>query len=411
MKNTFVKIIGFLIFGNLVAYSQEKDSLDIQFLEVKKLEKTGNRIEAKKKTDKLIAKYPTNVDVAIFGAQLKAFDNEFPESLARLQKLIDEHPKHYDVIAVYIDVLRWNNENIKSIQYCDTLLKYYPKNEEIFIKKGKALEIIQKNEDAKTIYKEVLATNPTQEDALIAIKRLNKVSYKNHFGIFYANTSFKESMRPWHMGGFEWMRKKKIFPLRAQLTMATRYDEFASQLELEAYPKLNKKMSLHVGVGFSNNDIIFPNWRSTLDIYRTLPNKFEAAIGFRTLKYPNGINMIYASYLGKYYKNYWILYRGYYYTPPNESKMYFSHTAQVRRYYNDPDNYTAATLFTGNTPFSVGWLNQISGVKTQGFNIEQQLKINDTRLIKLVFMYENEEFVPNKTRNKFTLMGTLITRF
>lgn len=404
-------ILLFLIIGNTLLFSQNTENFEVRFLEAKQLERSGNRIEAINQTEKLISEFPTEVDVAIFGAQLQAFNKNYPESLKRLEKLNETYPNNYDILSVYIDVLRWDNQNEKSLQFCDSLLQLYPDNEEILIKKGKSLEILEKEEEALKVFEQVLLKNPTQEEALVAKKRLSVTSYKNHLGIFYYNSSFLEDIKPWHMGGIELMRKTKIFPIRAQLTTATRFDEFGTQLEAEAYPKLSAKMSAHVGLGFGNNIRIFPDWRSTLDIYRTLPHKFEFSLGFRTLKYPNGINMIYAGYLGKYFNNYWLVYRGYVFSPPDESKLYLSHTAMIRRYGNDIDNFTAISFFTGNTPFSAGWLNQIYGVTTQGVNVEQQLKIKKDRILKLAFMYENEEYAPEKTRNRLTFMFTLINRF
>ncbi len=404
-------ILFFLLVGNTLLFSQNTENFDVRFLEAKKLERNGNRIEAINQTEKLINEFPNHVEVAIFGAQLQAFEKNHSESLKRLEKLNETYPNNYDILSVYIDVLRWDNQNEKSIQVSNALLQLYPDNEEILIKKGKSLEIQTKNEEALKIFEQVLAKNPTQEDALAAKKRLSQKQYKNHLGVFYYNSSFVEKLAPWHMGGFELMRKTKVFPLRAQLTTATRYDEFATQLEMEAYPKLSAKMSAHVGLGFANNLKIFPDWRSTLDIYRTLPKKFEVSLGFRTLKYNNGINMIYAGYLGKYYKNFWFVYRGYVFSPPDENNLYLSHTAMIRRYGKDIDNFTSISFFTGNTPFSVGWLNQIYGVTTQGINVEQQVKIKMDRILKLGFMYENEEYAPEKTRNRLTFMFTLINRF
>jgi hypothetical protein len=83
----------------------------------------------------------------------------------------------------------------------------------------------------------------------------------------------------------------------------------------------------------------------------------------------------------------------------------------IRRYGKDTDNFTSVSFFTGSTPFSVGWLNQIYGVTTQGINIEQQFKIYDYRIVKLGLMYENEEISLDKTRNRITVMATLIKRF
>ncbi len=381
-----------------------------RFLEAKLLEKNQKRPEAKAIMNELVQQHPDNLEMGLLDAQLNAFDKEYITSLSKFEILIPKDSTNYDVLSSYIDVLRWSGDNTKSITFCEKQLANHPKDENTLLQKTKALENDQQIDEALAVVDELLKINPNNTEAQTIQRRLKEKNIKSHFGIFYMNSFFKEKLDPWHIGGVELLRKTKVFPLRFQLSTAMRFDEVSTQFEAEAYPRLNDKMSMHVGAGFSNNSILFPNWRSTLDIYRTLPNGFEASLGFRTLKLSNGNNMIYAVYLGKYYKKYWILYRGYYFTPPATTTGYLSHQFQVRRYYKNTDNYTDFSFYTGKFPFNaIG--NQNLNVKTAGFKIEQQIKVNEYRLFKVAAMYENEEYAPARFRNRISIMGTIIKRF
>ncbi|MCE3297131.1 MAG: hypothetical protein K0R65_2845 [Crocinitomicaceae bacterium] len=404
----------FCLFISLGIFAQQ-DSSAVLFKRAKEHEASGNRKEARRIMLQLVSVYPADVDFGLFNARLKAYDEEFKAAISDLELLQQKHPSHYEILSSLADISRWDGQYELSLQTSDSLLKYYPQDQLPYVKKALVHEDRHEYDEAEKLLLRVLEKLPGDKEILQILERVRSKNYKQHMGVFYYNTSFIQSFAPWHFGGVEYMRKTRFAPLRAVASIASRFEEQSLQFELEAYPKLGKKSYLYAGAGFSDGKNLFPDWRTSLELYRVFPRKWEASLGFRNLNYVsklnNGsdMNFVFTASLGKYFPKYWMYYRNF--ARFETSGSSFSHLLHLRRYLEDEDRYLALSLIQGANPMFVGWLNQFSTLNTTGAALDYQFKWKSKNIGKLSFLYEKEEYLPGMERDRLTAMMTYLKRF
>ncbi len=383
---------------------------ELRLLKINLLVKDKRYDEALKDLAVLMKDYPQDLTLEMYEAKIYAYKQDYKTSIEKHKTLVQKNPDDFDLINQYVDVLRWDNQYEAALAWCEFLLDNEPKNIEVLFKKARIQEALENNKDAMATYRTILAIEPDNQEAADALNRLEELDYKSHIGVFYFLTFF-EDQAPWHFSGVEFQHNFKNFPVRAVLTRAHRFGQRATQFEIEAYPKINERMYIHAGLGFSNSSVILPSSRWMGDLYRTFNNGFEGSVGFRSLVFGEVNNFFLSFYGAKYYKNWWFFYRNFIFPPPNDNRVYLTHTFQARYYYNDKDRFTALTFFTGNLPLFAAVLDDNFSSRTTGFNLEHQIKFEKFWLARFGLMVESEEFQVQRFRNRYTLVGILIKRF
>ena len=98
--------------------------------------------------------------------------------------------------------------------------------------------------------------------------------------------------------------------------------------------------------GFSNTDL-FPSFRLGGELYKSLPNAFEASLGFRSLKYTE-ITTIYTGSVGWYTGNSYWSFRTY--ITPSDAGSSKSGRLNYRKYRSDAENYYSISVGIGFSP-------------------------------------------------------------
>lgn len=104
---------------------------------------------------------------------------------------------------------------------------------------------------------------------------------------------------------------------------------------------------LYVGAGYSDNDVVFPKFRSGLSLYANLPFRLEGELGFRQLYFTENI-MMYTASLGQYYENFWYNIRAF--IGLNQDRISQSYAANVRYYPKGALDYWGLQIGTGIEP-------------------------------------------------------------
>ena len=181
------------------------------------------------------------------------------------------------------------------------------------------------------------------------------VHYKNNILIQdELSFSIKNSPNPSHFASIEYGHRFKNLPVIARFNYTNRFNLDATQLEVELYPSLSKKVYCSFNAGYSNA-VLFPDYKAGGSVYFTLPKAFEIEGGFRYLHYPDPA-IIYLGSLGKYYKRFWFNIGGYF--TPAHGKLFTSYVFKTR-YYTSDENYFFLLLGKGISPDDKKYLNNI----------------------------------------------------
>ncbi len=129
-------------------------------------------------------------------------------------------------------------------------------------------------------------------------------------GADYSYQSFGGDIDAWQLAALTVGRRTADGSVFARVNYANRFGSSGEQLEVDAYPRLSKNMYAYLNLGYSASDI-FPAWRSGAELFASLPEAWEASLGYRQLRF-NGtpVTMITGA-VGKYVGNYWFSLRPY----------------------------------------------------------------------------------------------------
>ena len=117
-----------------------------------------------------------------------------------------------------------------------------------------------------------------------------KDSLHNTISVGYEHYHFdKQFSDDWQIGSVEYKREASSGAYLGRFNYADRLGRTGWQAEVEAYPKLSRKMYAYLGAGYSSSLPVFPQWRSGGSLFFVLPKGWEAEGGVRHLYFDQNI--------------------------------------------------------------------------------------------------------------------------
>lgn len=161
----------------------------------------------------------------------------------------------------------------------------------------------------------------------------------------YAN--FQGSIDPWSSASISLAHRSAWGSLIGRANLANRFAKSGTQVEVDAYPRTGKSTYLYLNAGYSQSSI-FPEWRFGGELFTSLPNAWEASLGFRQLRFGGDPVTLYTGAVGGYFGNYWASVRPF--VRFKSSGTSASAEVTVRRYFQDADNYVGLRASYGSGP-------------------------------------------------------------
>lgn len=250
----------------------------------------------------------------------------------------------------------------------------------------------------------LLACNAIAESDLVS----EEVPYiaKNKAIISYAHDELTQGFDPWNQISFSLGHKFSFGSVIARINQGNRFNSDGTQFEVDAYPRIREGTYLYVNAGHSD-DSIFPRKRFGIEVFQSLPQSWEASIGMRYLEFSSSIVRIFTGTVGKYYGNYYYLFRAN--LVPDNAGTSFSGRMQIRRYIGD-ESYIAVSGSAGESPTQVTPGNLVV-LRSSGGSLDlyQMLALN--LFGSLGLSYSNDEIRAGSFRGDWTFSGALEKRF
>jgi len=221
-------------------------------------------------------------------------------------------------------------------------------------------------------------------------------------GLQYSFIHFDKRFNdPWHLATASYSRNLKSAYLGLNLNYANRFQQNASEVELETYPKFKKGLYAYVGGAMKlNSNQLFPDYRLGISIYKSLPNKFELETGLRHLQF-NDITNVWVLGFGKYVGNSYLNLRSYW--TNNESRLNESFIFTAKFYLSDDRHdywsFNAGTgiAFDDRTQIN----NTIYQLNSFRAGLDYSKNINPKTIVKAGFQWINEEYLNDTFGNQF----------
>jgi YaiO family outer membrane protein len=159
----------------------------------------------------------------------------------------------------------------------------------------------------------------------------------NKIWLNYEYQHFNQDFAAWNWWSLEYSHRFDWGALVGRVNWADRFDQTASQYEVDAYPHLWKGAYLYLNYGVSGQDTFFPSRKYGAELYFSLPKQFEASVGVRRLEYSVSDVWLYTGSIGWYRGNWYMSFRPWVSNKPGDTSV--SASFMARRYLATKDDY------------------------------------------------------------------------
>lgn len=351
IRKLYVKcLVVVLVFAMYQGVAQQKSfngDPDVSFKKAREMAFNNKRKQAQDTLRLILSKYPNYLDVRSFLASTYSWDGDYEQSRIEFAYILSKDPKRkQDWIAATNNEL-WGEKPFKALQLISKALVQYPEDTDVLYLKAKAQEDAGDTEEALQTIALLIKEKPGNKKVkLYRDGLINRLSM-NAVGVSYAIDIFGENARdPMQYLTLKYSRQTKYGSITGKININRRFQKNGMQYEIDMYPRIVNGMYAYASVGVSNTDL-FPGFRVGGELFKSLPNAFEASLGFRSLKFTE-ITTIYTGSLGWYTgNNYWVFRT---YITPGDAGSSKSGRLTYRKYRNDADNYLSVSVGVGFSP-------------------------------------------------------------
>ena len=352
MKSTHIKAVffsmAFLVVLN--SYSQEKifkGNPDTAFETARQMAFNNQRKQAQDTLLLILTKYPDYLDIRSFLGSTYSWDGNYKLARKAFEYVLNKDPKRKtDWIAAI------NNELYAELPYnafdlVKKALVHFPEDVDILFYKAKTEYNLEHPEKALRTLDDIIAKDNTNEkvnsyrNSLVNSLRFNSIGLSSSVVTYDKNERAASQY-----GTLSYSRQTKYGSIIGKVNYSRRFETNNIQYEVDLYPRISNGLYAYVSAGFSTDDF-FPSVRYGAELYKSLPNSFEASLGFRGLKFST-TTIIYTGSVGWYKgSSYWSFRT---YITPGDNGSSKSGTLQYRKYYSDADNYFSLAIGFGFSP-------------------------------------------------------------
>ena len=211
--------------------------------------------------------------------------------------------------------------------------------------------------------------------------------------------SFSGDTDPWRLASVALTRRTAAGSFIARVNYANRFATDGVQVEADAYPRLNKTVYLYLNAGYSSATV-FPEWRAGGEVFTSLPNAWEASLGFRQLRFGGAPVTLITGAVGKYIGNYWLSLRPY--LRSKDSGLSASAGLTARRYFEDGDHWVGAAASYGSSPTDRITPDAVGRTHALSLSLNGSTGLTPRLLATWTLGHDAEELAPGRTRNSVT---------
>jgi len=374
-----------------------------------------NYKEAITLAQKALEQTPDYPDLNIFIGRLYTWDGQTENARNTFDSVVKKYPNNQDAYLAYGSLEYWSKNYDKALKLTDKGLAISPKSEELLLLRARILSDSRKYPEANNSLKTLLEINPKNNNARTLSQKISMMSSKNAVGINYDYYHFdKRFDDDWHIAGIDYTRQGSFGTVTGRVNYANKFAMDALQFEIESYPRISNTFYAFVNLGVSDDQGIFPEYKTGFSLFANLPKGFEAEGGFRMLSFSAEQTWTYTASVGKYYKNLWFNFRAY--VTPNSDSVGQSYQLTTRYYLGGPDDYLSLRLGTGVNPDGQNNIllnGEVFNYKLKSNNIaaEYRTTISRTYVFYLKAGLENQKYAPDAKGNQISAGIGAIKRF
>ncbi len=359
----------------------------------------------------LLNRNPGYADANVLIARIFAWEEKYDSSRAYIDKVISVDSCYHDALSALTDIEIWEGNYKSAVETAIKALVCHPDDELFLLKKSKAHYHDGNLKEAGETLDYLLGVNPDNEDARELEKLMSAPGYYHYresnylLGGYHGEFIEEPFSRHMHIGTAGYSYYTRHGPLTGKLNFANTYIDGTGmtrypslQYEADYYPELSPEGYLFINYAYSAGTI-FPRHRGAFEIFRKLPQSFEASLGMRFLHWDETY-MFYTGSLGKYYADLWFSLRTY--ILPGDEGVSASWYFNARKYFSTADDYAGIIIGFGLSPDeTLADLTDRVYLKSTSIGGELSKGIGSDYLIKSSLRYGREEYQDSSYRGRW----------
>jgi YaiO family outer membrane protein len=392
-------------------YPIPKQDNDQLFQDARKTAFEGNWGVAKYMCQQVISDDPNYFDAVLLLGRILAWETKHDSArLILVDNLLAVQPDNLEVYLALIDNELWRENFDEAIRFADLGLARFPNSEDLLVRKAKALFLSGNTTSGFQILEEILAINPSNEEANALLKMYPKPGVVDYILLDYYFDFFKEPyIRRWHMQSVGVAKRIPLGLVIAKVNLGqlvqvnqALFTNPAIQYELEAWPVITGHSYGLINYAYSAAPV-FPKHRATLEYFSRIAPKWEASGGVRGFYGTENVLFITGS-LSLYASSYWFSIRPF--TSPRENGWTFAINAMARKYMGPGENYIYGLAGYGTSPDDPGSsIIVLKRLTSYRFRLGILKPLNRRWFIHGYTGWELEGYQVERKRHVYSVMG------
>jgi YaiO family outer membrane protein len=262
--------------------------------------------------------------------------------------------------------------------------------------------------EAIEVVKIAVKLDPEYREARLLFKELRDSQRPYWVKAEYTVDYFDKTFDPWQQLSVSLARQMKFGSVIGRINRARRFNDTATQVEVDSYPHIRQGTSAYANIGFSSSSI-FPKFRCGAEIYQKLSDGFDGSLGFRYLHFTSANVLIYTGSIGKYHGNY--LFQFHPFITPSSIGTSVSGNFSVRRYLEDVDNYVTLAFGVGSSPDERYSSLELIRLQSQKVSMDWRKAIGGGLIVDGYFGWANQELKFGGKRKNYSFSIGVAKRF
>ena len=405
-KNLYLLTCAFIIASGFTCLAQNLMSTDDLLKEGRNA--ISNQKDYKREIDLLRKAYNIDfnyTDVQVALGRAYQLNNQIDSARFFFAEVRLKEPGNTDVLN-YLISLEYKAGNLETaILNIDSALTYQPGSEELMLKKASMLFEDKQYKRSQLALKELLKINPKNDKAHKLVNQLSLVTASDRISAYYDYSYFDRVFEPWQTLSLGYQKNTLIGSFIGRANYANRGNGLAGyQFELESYPLFSKSFYGNFGLAFGTGDPVFPDFTAKSSLFKSF-GTYKLEGGFRYVKVPDEIFLIYSVGLSKYVSKFLLGFKIYISDFVGTSGEGFQLTS--RYYYGDNvDNVFVLGLGTGVAPdlanrnLGIANIGNLSGKRIFS---EYRRVLGSKNILSLLANVSYEEYTATKSANQYSI--------
>lgn len=404
-KSSLALLLSFSITGAL--YAQQPDSL---FSKARTLAAAKSYTESISVMQQLHHNYPGNTDYTVYLSRLYFWDGKPEQAINTLKIICNQSCDNREALDLLIRIELYEKNVVEVLRLSEMGLALFPDaSHQYLFSKAQAMEQIGNDEAAIAALDSIAPAAPNSRDAAYLLTTILK-KQKNTVSASYMQTGVSKPLSATqHFAYVEYGRLFKTHTQLFRLNYVNAYGKNSFLLESDAYVKLGRKNYLYLNAGVSDKRSVFPAVKLGAEYYQESKH-VSASIGGRYLYFDKQTSTaMLTGHLAATTHAWTLNYRPFVLLQQNNTLV--SHVVYLRKSFDTRESYIQFDAQYGSLPYYFYTTDLFSRLSAYRLGVSGKVRLCRNYFVQPAVMFEQEEYIPDTNRNRYTVQLILSKRF